>query len=187
MEKYKILISSEDQWVAVLDKLFAYNYHWLSGSRDYNTSYFVKGRSYLLINEAGKSIVHGTLITDDDLVLTGDEFLSGFVEPRPYALTKRLMETGQYVKTVLQNGSTATYCITNNNKGKGIMSSIVKKLKDLALSEEDALLREYGFEDENGKMTQQAKDMMLEEMLQNKWNKRKEDVAAGLKKIKATK
>lgn len=69
-------------------------------------------------------------------------------------------------------------------KKKSFMSNIMQKLKDLTLSETDRLLREEGFEDENGKMTPQAEDLMDEELLNERWQKRREEVAANIKKIK---
>ncbi len=65
------------------------------------------------------------------------------------------------------------------------MSSIVKKIKDLALSETDRSLREHGFEDESGQMTEQAENMMDEEILQERWKARREEVAQSIKTVKA--
>ncbi len=72
--------------------------------------------------------------------------------------------------------------ITKNKKG--IMENIVKRLKDLVLSKTDRLLRESEFEDENGKMTSMARDMMVDELVDAQWKARREDIATNLSSIK---
>ena len=62
---------------------------------------------------------------------------------------------------------------------------IIKKIKDLTLSKEDRSLRENGFEDENGKPTGLALNMMNDELLAEKWSTRRTDIAKDLIKIKA--
>ena len=65
------------------------------------------------------------------------------------------------------------------------MSSIIKKIKDIKLSQEDRLLRKHGFEDEDGKMTSEAMDLMDEEIQQERWEKRRLEIAADLKLVEA--
>lgn len=63
------------------------------------------------------------------------------------------------------------------------MNSIVKKIKDLKLTESDRLLRKHGFEDENGNMTSEAMDLINEELQQERWDKRRLEIAADLKLV----
>lgn len=63
--------------------------------------------------------------------------------------------------------------------------NIIKQIKDLKLTKEARILREQGFEDENGKLTKLGADMMLDELLEEKWAERKMDVAKNLLEIKA--
>jgi hypothetical protein len=65
------------------------------------------------------------------------------------------------------------------------MSSIVRKIKDLTLSADDRILRKHGFEDNCKDMTEQTRDMMLEEILADRWASRRADVAKDLKKVEA--
>ena len=63
--------------------------------------------------------------------------------------------------------------------------NIIKQIKDLKLTKAARILREQGFEDENGKLTKLGADMMLDELLEEKWAERKMDVAKNLLEIKA--
>jgi hypothetical protein len=68
-------------------------------------------------------------------------------------------------------------------KRKSYMSSIVEKIKNLKLSETDRILRKHGFEDESGKMTEEAENLMDEEILQERWLKRREEIATDIKSV----
>lgn len=62
-------------------------------------------------------------------------------------------------------------------KRKSFMSNIVEKIKNLKLSETDRILRKHGLEDENGRMTSEAMDLMDEELQQDRWKTRREEIA----------
>jgi hypothetical protein len=66
---------------------------------------------------------------------------------------------------------------------KGFMTSIVDKIKNLALSATDRVLRKHNFEDENGKMTDLAREMMTQEAQEALWATRREAVSADLTKL----
>lgn len=63
--------------------------------------------------------------------------------------------------------------------------SIIKKLKDLTLSKEDRILREQGFEDENGRLSSVTSEMMHEEIIEERWSTRRIEVAKDLLTLKA--
>lgn len=71
----------------------------------------------------------------------------------------------------------------NQQIKKPIMTTIIEKLKNLTLSAEDRVLRKHGFEDENGKITGQAQRMMAAESADERWAKRRLEVAADLLKL----
>jgi len=73
--------------------------------------------------------------------------------------------------------------LTPEPKKGNFMTNIVKRIKDLALSETDRLLRQDGFEDKQGKMTEQARQMMREEMEEERWKANREEVAKKLKQL----
>lgn len=73
--------------------------------------------------------------------------------------------------------------VTTPTPKKGFMSTIVQKIKDLALSETDRILRKYGLEDESRKKTETASEMMKNEMEDERWATRREDIASKLKQI----
>lgn len=68
---------------------------------------------------------------------------------------------------------------------KSIFMNIVDKIKNFKLSAEDRILRENGLEDDNGKITEEAKIMMHEELRDERWATRRLEIAADLLKIKA--
>lgn len=72
-------------------------------------------------------------------------------------------------------------------KVKNTMSSLVKKLKDLKLSAEDRILREEGLEDENGNLTYATLEMMQTELIEERWEARKSQIAKDLLKLKEEK
>lgn len=68
---------------------------------------------------------------------------------------------------------------------KGIIMNAIDKLKNLALSKEDRILRDEGLEDSNGKITEEAKQLMAEEMRDERWATRRLEIAKDLLKIKS--
>lgn len=63
--------------------------------------------------------------------------------------------------------------------------NIVKQLKDLVLNKESRILREKGFEDENGNPTELALNMMADELEEERFAARRLEIAKDLLKIKA--
>jgi hypothetical protein len=82
--------------------------------------------------------------------------------------------------------------IISNNK-KNIMSNILNKVKNLTLSKNDRLLREYDFQDNCGNFTQSARDVVIEKLVEDnkeylievatKLKKEVEERLQGLKEI----
>lgn len=76
------------------------------------------------------------------------------------------------------------YSLTANRpEKKTFMSQMIQKIKDLALSETDRILRKHGFEDENGKITKTTEELMLDELVTERWKTRREEVATSIKKV----
>ena len=83
--------------------------------------------------------------------------------------------------------SSSTWHVTNqpiNPKKHNFMIDIIQQLKDLTLSAEDRILRDYGFETLDKKMTDLAHNMMREELTEERWAARRLEVAENLLKLK---
>lgn len=65
-------------------------------------------------------------------------------------------------------------------KTMGKILDVVEKIKNFKLSKVDKVLRANGLEDEHGKPTQLAKDMMMDELALDRWILRAEEVAKEL-------
>jgi hypothetical protein len=85
-----------------------------------------------------------------------------------------------YFDEVINNGSVKPKA-ESDRKGKPM--NVIKKLKDLTLSKETRILRENGLEDECG-MTSDSRQMMMDELVEERWATRREAIAADLLKIK---
>lgn len=68
---------------------------------------------------------------------------------------------------------------------KGFMSNIVQKIKDLALSDTDRILRKHNLEDNCSNPTEDAIGMMHDEIIKERWATRREAIAQDLAKIDA--
>ena len=68
--------------------------------------------------------------------------------------------------------------ITNNKQT--IMSTIKTTLKNLILSAQEKVLRKNNLEDEHGEMTQESRDLMSEEMQEERWATRRDTIAKQL-------
>lgn len=75
--------------------------------------------------------------------------------------------------------------LTNEPKAqKGFIMNVVDKIKNFKLTKEDRILRENGLEDEDGKMTGLAGEMMSDECVSERWATRRLEVAKDLLEIK---
>lgn len=74
--------------------------------------------------------------------------------------------------------------ILNQQTKKSFLMNIVDKIKFAALKPTDKILRTEGLEDENGKMTSQAEEMMATELQEERWAARREAVAADIKAVR---
>jgi hypothetical protein len=93
-----------------------------------------------------------------------------FFEPGRILLPKSLEEIAQEI-------------INGFKPKKGFMSTIVEKIKDLALPSTSRILRQHGLEDQNGKMTPDACRMIQDEIMEKAWQERREAIAADIKKV----
>lgn len=81
-------------------------------------------------------------------------------------------------------GSTEIETINEPKAQKGIFMNVIDKIKNFKLTKEDRILRENGLEDEDGKMTGLAGEMMSDEMIKERWATRRLEVAKDLLEIK---
>ncbi len=108
----------------------------------------------------------------------------------------RCITTGSGTSNQLWYGTTPSYNwpyqwpqqiypfkLTEPEAQKEKTMSLIKKLKDLTLDADSRILRKNGFEDDNGKMTEAAEDMMDDEIMNERWKARRAEIAADLRKL----
>ena len=95
------------------------------------------------------------------------------------------MGCAQDLAKVFNVPRSATESLTNEPKAqKGLIMNVVGKIKNFKLTKEDRILRENGLEDEDGKITECAENMMDEEIMKERWATRRLEVAKDLLDIK---
>ncbi len=67
----------------------------------------------------------------------------------------------------------------------GTSSSIIRKIKDLVLTADDRILRKHGFEDSCGDTNGSARELMVSELVEERWKTRRADVAENLRTVEA--
>jgi hypothetical protein len=179
-KKIAINVRNKEEWKEVVGELLKVT-NWYSGNKDVQIHYwdYEKEKSTITFGVLSNSISYGN--TDYNKVegytiISTDEFFGREV----------LLSTTLTTSTSTSNDAfSGTVCWENKESIKqNEQMNIIKKIKDLALSKEDRILRENGFEDENGKATEVAFDMIYEEIVEKEWQARRADVASKLLEIK---
>ena len=175
LDKLIITSSSQEEWDKVLELLKE------NGVECYGISDYYKkeeyGYSILLRNEkpAGRCEYIGYKKDEnyqDCLFITAHEFLKGNHLWTTSDIDKMYREPTTDFRDgdIVFMDKDGKYKKVEDNKQsnkKNIMSNILNKVKNLTLSKNDRLLREYDFQDNCGNFTQSARDVVIEKLVED--------------------
>lgn len=121
---------------------------------------YYKENTIIFLNYCGSNeIIYGYKLEDDHTTYTTPEFLDKYGKKEDVFLTKYLLEDA--IKRL--SGSIWEEELEDNNK----TMNIKKFVKTLTLSKEDKLLREYGLQNDCGDFTEEAKELVINKLVED--------------------
>ena len=160
-EKLQVLTPTKEDYIKVVQCMFDNGNVWMSGDKDVFEEYWdiCKENTTVNLNYWGENeITYGYKLEDDHTTYTTKEFLNKYGKKEDVFLTKYLLEDA--IKSL--SGSIWEKELEDNNK----TMNIKKIVKTLTLSKEDKLLREYGLQNDCGDFTEEAKELVINKLVE---------------------
>ena len=161
-EKLQVLTPTKEDYIKVVQCMLDNENVWVEKDKDILEDFWndYKENTIIFLNYWGENeITYGYKLEDDHTAYTTQEFLNKYGKKEDVFLTKYLLEDA--IKSL--SGSIWEKELEDNNK----TMNIKKIVKTLTLSKEDKLLREYGLQNDCGDFTEEAKEIVINKLVED--------------------